>query len=464
MSQIESVGGPAAVAQDDLSGWWRMHHRDARKTGDLLSETARRLGRPGEPFLSATITSPPYANLVDYGSEEQIGFGQSFDTYLSELRVIFEDLFRWTKSDGALWLVVDTLTQRATGSLPGRLVPLPFILADLASEAGWSLREVIIWRKDRTRPWSSKGRLRNGFEYVLFLVKSSDYKYHLDRLRDLRGLKSWWVKYPERHNPWGMAPDNVWEIPIPVQGSWATSELRHACPLPEELIRRIVKLSTDESDVIFDPFGGSGMVLATAETEGRLPLGTELNPRFIDAYEAHIRPQMMSKLRPDVDFELGDLTGKLLTLRVLKYPKDLMKQLLLAGVPRKALLGAVVTAEAFDTTPRTSKYGVARVLLVLDRVDETVNDEPIRAAIDRAVSKPPLSKYGLDVKIDIAAIGELSSALEPGEYALYSRGKTWAANRSMELDNLSDLLKATDLSAFPPILSPLLANEFSTDH
>lgn len=463
MSQTSSIS-EFASAPEGLGSLWRMHQRDARATDDFLSQVSARLGNAKEPFLTATITSPPYANLVDYGEDGQIGFGQSFDEYLSELRAIFESLHRWTKNDGALWLVVDSVTQKGEGTQPGRMIPLPFVLSELATQSGWSLRDVVIWRKDRTRPWSSKGRLRNGFEYVLFLVKSTEYQYHVERLRDLRGLKTWWVKYPERHNPWGMAPDNVWDIPIPVQGSWATSELRHACPLPEELIARIVKLSTQEGDIVFDPFAGSGMVLATAEAENRLSLGTELNPRFIEAYQENVRPRVLSALRPDLDFELGDFTGKLLTLRVLKYPKDLIKQVLLGGISRSSILGAVVAAEAFDTTPRTSKYAVAAVHLV---VPDDIGDETVAAiehAAARAASKPPLSKYGLEVRVVVTALAELPTKLEADRYAVYLRGKTWAASRFVTREAADEVLRASDNGAFPPVLSPLTANEIPSDY
>ncbi len=249
-----------------------------------MERAARAAGREDQPFLQTTITSPPYATLVDYGSENQIGFGQSYEDYLESCKSIFQSVHKWTLDTGSMWVVADSLLDRRKSGSPSRLVPLPFELAAQAESVGWTLREVVIWRKDRTRPWSHHGKLRNGFEYVLFFVKSNSFTFNVDRLRDTGNLKSWWVKYPERHNPWGMSPDNVWEIPIPVQGSWDNSAFRHACPFPPELVRRMVVLSSDEGDVVFDPFAGSGAVVTGAIQEGRRGLGIELSPEYVSLF------------------------------------------------------------------------------------------------------------------------------------------------------------------------------------
>ncbi len=39
-------------------------------------------------------------------------------------------------------------------------------------------------------------------------------------LQNIENFKEWWVKYPERYNPKGMLPTNIWEFSIPTQGSW----------------------------------------------------------------------------------------------------------------------------------------------------------------------------------------------------------------------------------------------------
>ncbi len=451
---VTTVDAPPQAPPPDVL--WTVHQRDARHTREFLAQVATQRGAPEQAFVTATITSPPYANLVNYGSSNQIGFGQSYEDYLNECEQIFSDVHQYTVEEGSLWLIADTLMGTGQPGAPTGLLPLPFALADRAARHGWILREVIIWRKDRTRPWAGPGRLRNGFEYILYFVKTSKFKHHVERVRDVRSLRSWWVKYPERHNPWGMTPDNVWEIPIPVQGSWASTELRHACPFPEELVRRILLLSTDEGDVVFDPFSGSGMVAATAEKESRLPLGTELSAEFCRIYADVIRPNVLTADRPIVDVDAADMTGTLLTLRVLKYPKDLIRQLLRTGEKRAALLGAYVEAAPFEMTPRSTDYGAVECKLVLpDNVSQKVLDET-QDRVTRAELVAPLSKYGLAVHTQVIRLQQLGLSASPDRtFAAYIEGRTWNAQLSVLGVDVNDWLLGSRAQKFPPILSPM---------
>ena len=440
-----------------LSGdLWRVYQEDARNTDSFLDRIAQAANGTSEPFLTTTISSPPYANIVDYGVPHQIGFSQTYEKYLEECRSIFKALFKWTRVDGSLWIIADTVTQAAQRGTHSRLRPLPFDLARMAESVGWTLRDVIVWRKDRTRPWSSRGRLRNGFEYVLYLVKTDTYKYRVERLRDFSGLRSWWVRYPERHNPWGMAPDNVWDIPIPLQGSWATAQLRHACPFPPALVERILLLSTDESDVVFDPFAGSGMVAAVSEALGRVPLGTELNPTFIEAYEQHVRPNVIEDREAGESRVLTITSELLLTLRVLKFPRELLRQVLRAGVKRQEIRAIVVSSEPFDLEPRAPGSSYAEItcdLWLADSVGEPRGQEILKIA-EHVSSRPPLSKFTLSSTAKVSPIGEGARREAKGTLSIYRNGKTWSQFDRQKGDWRTRVAD-WDKDSLPPILSTL---------
>jgi DNA modification methylase len=173
--------------------------------------------------IAVTLTSPPYWNLKNYGMPNQIGWDQNYAQYMEDMVSIFKHIFRATRDSGSLWVVIDTFKDN------GSLKLLPYEFADrLQKDIGWFLQDVIIWDKGKTLPWSRTGQLRNQFEYILFFSKSKNFKYEIDRLKEIE-LKEWWVKYPERYNPKGKIPSNIWPLPIPVQGSWSSNGLRHAC-------------------------------------------------------------------------------------------------------------------------------------------------------------------------------------------------------------------------------------------
>ena len=451
MSEAAAIPEPDATLRD--SGVvWTVHQGDARELEQRLRWASESTDVPGQPFLKTTITSPPYATLVDYGTNNQIGFGQSYDDYLQSCRAVFEGVHRWTVDSGSMWVVADSLLDRRRSGQVSRLIPLPFELAAQAEQVGWTLREVIIWRKDRTRPWSHHGKLRNGFEYVLFFVKSSEYTFAVDRLRDTGNLKSWWVKYPERHNPWGMTPDNVWEIPIPVQGSWDGAAFRHACPFPPELVRRMVLLSSDEDDVVFDPFAGSGAVVAAATREGRRGLGIELNPAYVDLFRQGGPIERTE--RPDTK-PVSAMTQRLLELRMLKYPKDLANQILRAGFTTSQIRAVFMQVESINYEPaRTAYANIHCGIIVSDELSELE-----RARMSKHVSEvlgvAPLSKYGLEVTWTIVSPQEAAAKLADQEIAVYTRGRTWTAREKLAPGDLMRWIQESGTPNVVPILSPL---------
>lgn len=456
MSEVAAVPEPTRRARGADAVWadavWTVHQGDARNLEERLAWAAASMGAEGVPFLKTTITSPPYATLVDYGSSGQIGFGQSYEEYLAACRAVFEGVYRWTVNSGSMWVVADSLLSKSSRGKPSRLIPLPFELAAEAERVGWTLREVVIWRKDRTRPWSHHGKLRNGFEYVLFFVKSSEYTFAVDRLRETSNLKSWWVKYPERHNPWGMSPDNVWEIPIPVQGSWDGEAFRHACPFPQELVRRMVLLSTDEDDVVFDPFAGSGAVVAGATREGRRGIGIELNSSYVELFR-QIGPENRAE-QPAVQ-QVSAMTQRLLELRVLKYPKDLANQILRAGFTTSEIRGVLMRVQSMNLEPARTGYAqIDCAVVVADGVSE-VDRARLSKAIGHAVGVPPLSKYGIDVRWTLATAEEAAAEVSDLEVAVYTRGRTWAAREKLAPGALLEWLRKSGTPTVVPILSPL---------
>ena len=81
--------------------------------------------------IDVTITSPPYGPLKDYGSDRQIGRGQSYEEFLVSLSLIFTQIFICTRKTGSLWVVADTFKDNSKI----RLLP-SLIVSQSASEEG----------------------------------------------------------------------------------------------------------------------------------------------------------------------------------------------------------------------------------------------------------------------------------------------------------------------------------------
>ena len=110
-----------------------------------------------------------------------------------------------------------------------------------------------------------------------------------------------------RANPAGKLPDDTWYLrPQEAEGiyfrggedTWYLSRLCgtfkerlgwHPCQLPESLLERIVKVSSNEGDLVFDPFTGSGTTLAVAGRLGRRWSGCEMSEEYAEKAAARAR-------------------------------------------------------------------------------------------------------------------------------------------------------------------------------
>ncbi|HEY5176413.1 MAG TPA: site-specific DNA-methyltransferase [Terriglobales bacterium] len=344
--------------------------------------------------INVTVTSPPYGAMKDYGSINQIGFGQTYDEYLNSLVNIFAVLHRKTVANGSLWVVADTFKEKS------QLRLLPFDLATRLSGVGWNLKDIIIWDKTKTLPWSGRGQLRRTFEYILFFAKTSSFKYHVDRIKELDNLKEWWVKYPERYSPEGKVPTSIWSFPIPVQGSWSRGRLRHFCPFPSPLVERILTLTTDPGDCVLDPFAGSGVVLAQAKAMRRRYLGSDVNRSYRQQFQRftadHVgrRWHSTKHLRAENGSKQAALADSIYRLRQTKFPKALFKELQ-RTLGSSGLIGVrliVVDAARLKDPPAPHCFAKLAIYMLCNAAAPlTVIEDEAR----RLATKPPLSKYGI---------------------------------------------------------------------
>lgn len=444
------------------SGIFKVHAGDARYMSRLLD----RITKPNEPNLTCTITSPPYGAVKDYHHEDQIGWGQPYDEYLVEMRRIFRSVYRYTRPDGSLWVIADTLRSEddRSGDLPQQMELLPFQLAEQASDVGWILRETLIWRKPKSMPWSSGRRFRNSFEYVLLFVKSSDYKFHSERLRDPANLSEWWVKWPERYNPSGKVPTNVWDIPILQQGTWRGTAAKHVCPLPPDLVERLVLLSTDENDIVFDPFAGTGVVVAEALRLGRQGIGIELNTRYVKLFdvvttEIAQRPDRIQERMQQAQ----ELHGRIVRLRALKYPKLLWQKF---SKDEQFIQPNFILVQVGKISPdvmsEPSKPLRVKTTFVYDS-SNPAELESVNIRLKELAALAPLTKFGITPEISAISYGDLSLHLKREKLYLYEHGHTWDAVGPVRRDKLSALRPPSDGRKgdylYPPIVGSVEVHE-----
>lgn len=151
----------------------------------------------------------------------------------------------------------------------------------------------LIWHyKNKANLGKDWGR---SHESILHLRKARKFTFNIDDVRIPYGKHT--LKYPshpqavtsqygnngKRKDIWtphpkGAKPKDVIEIPTTCNGMGEKTP--HPTQKPEELLRKLVLASSDEGDVVLDPFSGSGTTLVVAEQLGRKWMGCELESKY----------------------------------------------------------------------------------------------------------------------------------------------------------------------------------------
>ncbi|MCK4478318.1 site-specific DNA-methyltransferase [Candidatus Bathyarchaeota archaeon] len=446
---------------------FKLHNCDVRKFKQFLESRGSY-----KKFVDVTITSPPYFDLKSYGYKNQIGYGQEFSDYMNDLGKLFSQIKDVTNDTGSLWIIVDDFSKR------GKLVNLPFKLAEKMENIGWKLTDILIWKKDKTLPWSSKGQLRNIFEYILFFTKTGNFKFYGDRIRnfDISQLKEWWVKYPERYNPNGALPTNVWEFPVPTQGKWGHTSLRHFNPLPPKMIERIILLTTDanlqKKDIVLDPFAGSGSVLAVADYLGRRWFGFEKNKQYCEMFENSvlqlIKNEMMieDEKKSEIKVLHSEFQNKIKYLRLVKFPKSLFRKALQEKILnfKQNTVNTIFALSVEPTDKEKSalpknKFMVEEIFIISNYNGDL---ESIEGQLTEVASKEPLSKFGIEPKIFVLNKNDFTSkygsVLENARLWLYLSGRVYKLRKAItfsqwSLENSEDHWKDYSKNNIPPIIT-----------
>ncbi|PNW29579.1 UNVERIFIED_CONTAM: DNA methyltransferase [Euhalothece sp. KZN 001] len=221
--------------------------------------------------MNLTITSPPYNIGKEYEESKAV------DEYIEWCSQWMNQIYNLTHSQGAFWLNVGYL------EVPnqGLCVPIPYLLWN---KSPFYLLQEVIWKYGAGV--STKHRMSPRNEKWLFYVKDPhQYTFNLDSIRDPN------VKYPNqkkngkyRCNPLGKNPSDVWEFPKVTTGTKRSSKERTAHPaqFPLGIVERVVKASSNQLELVLDPFAGSGSTGIAAVGLGRIFLGFEIRRDYCD--------------------------------------------------------------------------------------------------------------------------------------------------------------------------------------
>ena len=158
------------------------------------------------------------------------------------------------------------------------MVGIPWKLAFALRDAGWYLRQDIVWYKPNVMPEPVKDRCTKSYEHIFLFAKSEIYYFDHEAIREPRSESSQIGGTNGKRNA-----RDVWQINTkPYRGA-------HFATFPEELANRCIAAGCLEGGVVLDPFMGAGTTAVAAKSQGKHYIGVDLNPNYVALAEERIR-------------------------------------------------------------------------------------------------------------------------------------------------------------------------------
>jgi site-specific DNA-methyltransferase (adenine-specific) len=233
------------------------------------------MARMPDNFVDLTITSPPYDNLRNYN-------GYNFD-----FESVAKELYRITKDGGVVvWIVSDaTINGSETGT--------SFKQALYFKECSFNLHDTMIWLKPNAMPQINKSRYTQCFEYMFVLSKGKPTKTNLLKTRTKYGgqIISRGDGNNQNINKKGKNLVNIKKIKQNIFSyNVGGSNYGHPAIFPEKLVADHIYSWSNEGDLVYDCFMGSGTTAKMSHINKRNFIGSEISKQYCDIANKRIQP------------------------------------------------------------------------------------------------------------------------------------------------------------------------------
>jgi DNA modification methylase len=233
------------------------------------------MARMPDNFIDLTVTSPPYDEMRNYGHDTKFMF-----------HLICNELCRVLKQGGVIvWIVADQ-TKKGSETLTSFKQAYSFV------ENGLNLHDTMIWKKPNPVPTQST-RYQQEFEYMFVFSKGKPKTFNPIKAKSkcagTKVKKHRATKSKHNYNNEGIYTvaetkmiGNVWEI------ANVKNDSKHPAIFPYELAEKHIISWSNEGDLVYDPFMGSGTTAVASIKEGRNYIGSEISSEYVKIAEKRI--------------------------------------------------------------------------------------------------------------------------------------------------------------------------------
>ncbi len=255
-----------------------------KTTHTIVNGDSRQMNELKDKSVHLIVTSPPYWQLKDYGTDNQIGFHDDYETYINHLNLTWKECYR-VLHDGCR-LCINIGDQFARSIYYGRykIIPIHTEIIKFCEIIGFDFMGSIIWQKATTMNTSGGASIMGSFPHPRNGIVKLDFEYILLFKKPGNAPKP---TLAQKEN--SAMTNEEWNTYF--NGHWYFSgakQDKHLAMFPEELPNRLIKMFSFPNETVLDPFLGSGTTSLVAKKLNRNSVGYEINPEFIPIIKERI--------------------------------------------------------------------------------------------------------------------------------------------------------------------------------
>ena len=248
-----------------------------KTTHRIIHGDSRQMNIVADESVHLAITSPPYWQLKDYGTSTQIGYHETYESYINNMNLVWKECHRVLHPGCRLCINIGDQFARSVYYGRYKVIPIRTEIIKFCETIGFDYMGAIIWQKVTTTnttggatimgsfPYPRNGILKLDYEFILLFKKQGNSPKPTREQKELSVIsKEDWNTYFSGH--WYFA---------------GAKQDRHMAMFPEELPARLIKMFAFVGDTVLDPFLGSGTTSMAARNLARNSIGFEINQDFM---------------------------------------------------------------------------------------------------------------------------------------------------------------------------------------